>query len=138
MITIFLYEKPEETVVEISTHPIFLREFFITPEQVGLTHDVHDYQSATLQAENNKEVISLLLDHRKSSRHAYEERKARRLRAFTAGPSYSMDRPDFSERPCRRKPDQMAQSNPDLFTDLFVDDLPFIEHNNAPTMETAE
>ncbi|KAF8805654.1 hypothetical protein BYT27DRAFT_7258030 [Phlegmacium glaucopus] len=28
----------------------------------------------------------------------------------------------------------MAESNPDLFMDLVVDDLPFIEHNNALTM----
>lgn len=82
--TIILSDNPHSNSVSLSTHPVHLHEFHITPAQAGLaTHD-DEQPSSTLQAEINQEFTAIMVAQQKKQRQAYEERWAKRTWGFSA------------------------------------------------------
>ena len=85
---VYLADEPEDTTVQISTCPVQLHEFFITPAQVGL-EDPNTANNSSLdarQADITQEFTALMLDKQRKQRLRYEERQRKRLRAFDAPP----------------------------------------------------
>jgi len=85
--TVFLAKNPEHNVVQPSTHPVFIWDFYITPEQAGLITDVPATMTTNLQSEITQEFATIMLERRRSQRRDYKERKEKRLQTFSAGPA---------------------------------------------------
>ena len=82
--TIILSDDPRSNSVSLSTHPVHLHEFHITPAQAGLANHDAEQPSSTLQAEINQEFTALMVARQKKQRQAYEERRAKKTRGFSA------------------------------------------------------
>jgi len=67
--TVFLAKNPKHNVVQPSTHPVFIRDFYITPELAGLITDVSATMTTDLQSEITQEFATIMLERRYSQRH---------------------------------------------------------------------
>jgi len=85
--TVFLAKNPEHNVVQPLTHPAFIPDFYITPEQARLVADVPATMTTDLQSEITQEFATIMLERRRSQHRGYEERKEKRLQTFSAGPA---------------------------------------------------
>ena len=85
---IFLAAKHQDSVAAAANHPVQLVNFHITPEQCGLvTTPVVDPATSSAQADINLKFASMFVHQRQAQRHGFEDRRERRLRAFTTGPA---------------------------------------------------
>jgi len=100
--TVFLAENPKHNVVQPSTHPIFIQDFYITPQQAGLVTDIPATITTDLQSEITQEFATIMLERRHSQHRGYEERKEKCLQTFSAGPASQpatkLSRADFRKK----------------------------------------
>lgn len=84
---VILTDKPDDHFVDPSNYPVYIRDFYITPEQSGLGTDTRDSSTTTsIQNEIMQEYAAMMLKRQHHQRRGYEERKERRLQAYAAGP----------------------------------------------------
>jgi hypothetical protein len=88
---VFLADQSSDHFVEISTSPICISDFFITPEQVGLVSEGRTNENSALQNEIVQEFASIMMDKRRHQRRGFQDRRDKRLQAVTGGPAYQRD-----------------------------------------------
>ena len=105
---ITLSNNPEENVLEPSTHPLHLKDFYITPEQTGLVDDVRHNSTTSIQNDIMQEFAAIMLTKQRNQRRGYKERREKRLQAYSAGPSSQHD-PFFTRFNARTKRSHIIQ-----------------------------
>ena len=110
---VYIAEETGNLVVELSHYPVYLSEFHVTPEQVGVTTGNPNQPSAELQAEINQEFTLLMVERRQRERQHKNERRERKFGAFTAGPyARPIAGPSHTEaRPKRRANRKRSRAN---------------------------
>ena len=123
--TVFFSEDPVHNSVDLSTYPVPLSDFFISPTQAGLAADVlnsANLPSPSLQADINQEFTALMVDKQKRQRLRYEERRDRRLQGYTTPTTTTRRDHQNTSRPRIRKrqrdPDMERSQSPDSRTTL--------------------
>jgi hypothetical protein len=110
---VFLPEYDGETPgFEASNHPVYMSDFFITPDQVGL--GTLAPADATLQSEIMQEFASIMMEQRRNSRKGFEKHKDRRLQAFRGLPqrdNQHEEHHDRVKRARRRSPSREPTSD---------------------------
>ena len=88
MSTIYLSDDPQDYYVTPSTHPITLRDFYITPAQTGSV--VNQPFNDTGRTEVINEYAVMMAARQKKQRQSFEERQQKRLQTFgTSAPVFS-------------------------------------------------
>ena len=129
--SIFLAADPEHNYVIPSTNPVHLHEFKITPAQAGIIQPANNSPSTGLQAEINQEFAALMVEKQKKQRQYFEERQARRLRAYEVSlPPHVTHTIPRSNR--RRNKRRLRDASPITPT---ISDTPFILNPNVTTGE---
>jgi RNase H-like domain found in reverse transcriptase/Integrase zinc binding domain/Reverse transcriptase (RNA-dependent DNA polymerase)/Retroviral aspartyl protease/Zinc knuckle len=83
---IYIPENETEYYVDTSETPVYIKDFFITPDQVGILPPVANTPTDTYHDDLEKELLSVLREQRRNSRKGYEQRQERRLQPFNQGP----------------------------------------------------
>ncbi|KAF8808282.1 hypothetical protein BYT27DRAFT_7287423 [Phlegmacium glaucopus] len=137
---VFLGDSASDNIIEASLNPVYLCEFHITAEQVGLGSDM----ATALQIEMAQELATMHIHKLKYERQGFYERQEKRLQAFTAKPSSNfptmVHRSDFK---MKRRPHKCYTPGDDSplptmgfsYNELFP---PSSESYAAPTETFAE
>ena len=110
----FIPEGTNKYKFDISTTPVHIVDFFITPEQVGIVTN-NNSASNTLHSEIVKEFAAIMMEQRHNSRRGFKKRQGKRLCPFKQDsndqPAASLSRLKFKEKlhkskekQCKRKP----------------------------------
>ena len=99
---VFIPEGTNEYQVDITTTPVSLVDFFITPEQVGLAGNHDNSATNTLHSEIVEEFAAVMMEQRRNSRRGFEKRQGKRLRPFKRDtddqPTTALSRLKFKEK----------------------------------------
>jgi hypothetical protein len=79
----------EEHFFEPSKHPLRIRDFHITPEQAGLVDEVRHNTTSNVQNDIMQEYATMMFRRQANQRRGYDERREKRLRAYSSGPQAS-------------------------------------------------
>jgi hypothetical protein len=77
--------------VDLSDTPVYIKDFFITPDQVGLLPPSGNLSIDAYHDDLEKELLSVLMEQRRNSHKGYEQRQERQLLPFNQGPDQSQD-----------------------------------------------
>ena len=96
----------ENSTIELTSDPVLVRDFYITPEQTGLVDDVRSSNMPpSLQNQLLQNYATTMLKKQSNQLRGYETRKEKRLRGFgdsddaTGAGSSSSDSHSFFARP---------------------------------------
>jgi hypothetical protein len=88
---VYVLEGSPSYQVNLSDTPVFIKDFFITPDQVVLLPPSGNPSTNAYHDDLEKELLSVLMEQRRNSRKGYEQRQERLLLPFNQGPDQSQD-----------------------------------------------
>ena len=92
--TVFLGEDTQSNHITPSDHPVYLRDFHVSPAQAGIAPDITDQGTPAVQAEINQAYAALMVRRQKRERQFIEERREKKMQAFKdPSPDYSYFNP---------------------------------------------
>ena len=78
------HKRPEDYIIEAFDRPAFLSHFHVSPEHCGLVIEVTHIPASAPQSKITRGFTVMMFYRRRNQCRGYEERKEKRLRAFTA------------------------------------------------------
>ena len=92
-------DKPDDYFIEPSTHPVTIRDFFMTPAQLRLVPYSNPAleSNITLNDDIVREYAALMLKKQRNQKQAFEEREQKRAWALRDNPRFQAS-PYFAQR----------------------------------------